>query len=111
MIRKLATDLGERGYAVFFYEFCVNAANELCSSTVVGAFFATAGHAILADTPSAAASQYVLHEVTATRLRDRGSMALLVTPDEILTAIAAGENARKLVAFGLPTQGRDAKDP
>jgi hypothetical protein len=87
MIKKFRSELEAEGFAVFFYNFCAShEAGKLCRPETVGAFFATAGNAILADTPAAAASQYVSHEVMAAlRLKNNQRMTIMVTPGEVIS--------------------------
>lgn len=86
LIRGLNAELEKVGFAVFFYDFCVD-----CSPEVVGAFFVTAGNALLAATPAASISRYTSLEVAAAqRIREGQSLMILVTPEEILYASVVG---------------------
>jgi hypothetical protein len=88
-ITNIQKALEERGYTVFFYKFCEERVGTLCSSQAVGAFFSTAGHALLFDTTQAKDSSYVELEVKAvSRLVQHEGPLIIITPREALGAAA-----------------------
>ncbi len=90
-VRHWATELERRGFSVFFYDFCADAAGVLCASETVGAFFGSAGHAVLIDSASASASRFVQVEVAAARhLVGRGRRMIVVSPVEVAMRGVAG---------------------
>lgn len=79
---KLRADLEEKGFRLFFYKFCSQ-----CSSEIVGAFYGTAGEAILMDTTHAGASRYVSQEVSAAIGHQEGRrLAFLLPAEDLLLA-------------------------
>jgi len=83
VVDKLRVQLEREGKTVFFYKFCAQAAGALCDSRTVGAFFATAGTAVLAVTEATGSSRFVPQEVAAaTRLAAGQSELLIFTPGE-----------------------------
>ena len=102
VIRLLATEFEQQGYVVFFYDFC---AVPRCSSEVVGAFFGTAGHALVADSNAATASRYVAAEVTAARqLGGRDSVMILADPTKVVAAARTGEPKVSAVSLKLRSE-------
>ena len=67
---------------MLFYNFYAERALELCRSEVVGAFFATAEIALIADTAAAAGSRFVSHEIA----KVQGELIIVVVPSEVLAA-------------------------
>ena len=83
VVDSLRVQLEREGKTVFFYRFCAQAAGALCDSRTVGAFFATAGTAVLAVTEATGSSRFVPQEVAAaTRLAAGQSELLIFTPGE-----------------------------
>ena len=76
-----------RGIETFFYDFCAQAAGQLCSTDAVGAFFATAGQCVLLDSANVMTSQFIALEVAlAKNLHGLGPSIVVVTPAEVLKA-------------------------
>lgn len=70
---------------MFFYKFCAREIGAYCGSATVGAFFGTAGTAVLAVTETSGTSRFVPHEVAAaTRLAAGKSELIIVTPGEAM---------------------------
>ena len=84
-LRAYATELRSRGYLVFFYlDWEVN--GQLCPSEVVGAYFATAGEAVVSQSLNASESLFVPIEITlAQRLRAGEELWYVYTPAELLS--------------------------
>ena len=80
MVEALRAQLEREGKTVFFYRFCSGTA-ALCDSKTVGAFFGTAGSAVLAVTE--ATSRFLPHEVeSGVRLAAGRSELVILTPEE-----------------------------
>ncbi len=63
----------------------------LCESETVGAFFGSAGHAVLVNSAAAAASRYVAVEVaTARRIQGAGPRVIIVSPIEVTVRMLSG---------------------
>jgi hypothetical protein len=83
VVDSLRVELERQGKTVFFYRFCAQAPGVLCDSRTVGAFFGTAGTAVLAVTEATGSSRFLSHEVAAaTRLATGQSELLIFTPVE-----------------------------
>jgi hypothetical protein len=95
---KLRADLEERGFRLFFYKFCSQ-----CSSEVVGAFYGTAGEAILMDTRPAGASRYVSQEVSAAIRHQEGRrLAFLLPAEDLLRAQELARDMQPALAKAVP---------
>lgn len=88
----------------FSIDFCSPLPGTLCKSTTVGAFFGTAGTALVLVTPQSAESRYMPNELAAAlqlKANERG--LLLMTPKDALNAVATGVRYR--VAGALTEDG------
>ena len=89
-IDVLRHQLGQDGYGVFFYKFCVKPSGQLCPSATTGAFFKTAGQVLFLDSVAASNSRYVAVELdTAQRIQRGQRQLILVTPVQVLALAGA----------------------
>jgi hypothetical protein len=89
VIESLRAQLEHEGKTVFFYRFCAGATGALCESATVGAFFGTAGTAVLAVSDASGTSRFVPQEIEAgIRLAAHQSQLVILTPGEALTNAA-----------------------
>jgi len=85
VVEALRTQLEREGKTVFFYRTCARVAGVLCDSRTVGAFFGTAGTAVLAMSEASQSSRFVPHEVdAAVRLAASQTELRIFTPGEVL---------------------------
>jgi hypothetical protein len=86
-LRRVADDLWEQGFVVFFYKDC-----GACSSETVGAYMATAGEVLVSQSLNAADSVFVGVEITiAQRARAGQSVWIMYAPLELsASGIALG---------------------
>jgi hypothetical protein len=102
-IRGVISQLARDGFQVFFYLFCAEIPGKLCPDETVGAFFATAGLAVVFDTSDAAASPFVRLELkTAQRVRNGQPLIFMITPQPVLDALQAGLDALQAGLDALP---------
>jgi hypothetical protein len=101
LIESLRAQLEHEGKTVFFYTFCAGATGTLCASATVGAFFGTAGTAVLAVSDASATSRFVPHEIEAgIRLASHQSQLVIFTPSEALTNVAGTRMVEATVDSG-----------
>jgi hypothetical protein len=96
-LNAAAAELRKKGYLVFFYlDWEVN--GRLCPSEVVGAYFATAGEALVSQSLAAMlSSQFVPVEITASQFARAGEeLWYMYTPGELL-AIGTGVSGTAVV--------------
>jgi hypothetical protein len=85
LVEALRAQLEKEGKVLFFYQFCGPSVSALCAATTVGAFFGTAGAAVVATTSASAESRFVAHEAAAGAGVLAGQRELfLLTPREML---------------------------
>jgi hypothetical protein len=105
LIQGLRAELEKQGKTVFFYTWCAGAAGQLCGSATVGAFFGTAGAAVLAVTDASAGSRFAPYEVTAgVRVLAGEPQLFLLTPGEALEDLGAKTGVRTIEAVVEPEQ-------
>jgi hypothetical protein len=99
LIQGLRAELEKQRKTVFFYTWCAGAAGQLCASATVGAFFGTAGAAVLAVTDASAGSRFAPYEVTAgVRVVAGEPQLFLLTPGEALEDLGAKTGVRTIEA-------------
>lgn len=102
-VRQLQQKLEAQGHVVFFYRFCEPSPRALCDSETVGAFFATAGHAVVSDSAVARRSEFLPAEIAAgvNVSFGRGNW-LMVTPVEVEKARFTTMSVARLLPFVRP---------
>jgi len=104
LIESLRAQLEQEGKAVFFYRLCAAAPGALCESATVGAFFGTAGTAVLAVSDASATSRFIPHEIEAgSRLAVHQSQLVIFTPGEALANVAETRMVEGTVDAGQPS--------
>ena len=98
-IKELRQELRRQGFTAFFYDFCRDASGALCREEVVGAFFGTAGHAVLVDSTAASASRYVSLELIASKqILANGFVIVVISPSDVVRAFASGGKVSGVIA-------------
>jgi hypothetical protein len=103
--------LRDDGYQVFDYDFCQNfqGGQVVCPTETVGAYFATAGHALLGTSEVSVRSGLVVAEASpAPVLPDNARRAVLITPTRTATigeAAATGFAAVEMATRPPPPEG------
>lgn len=95
----LRSRLQAEGFNVFFYKFCEDFLNTLCSSQDVGAFFFTAGHVIAVKSPAASASAYIPVELAASQSLLAHGALLIISPDDVARVVTKAAVAVQVIAF------------
>lgn len=103
-IRLLQRNLQRDGFATYFYKNCEAALAALCTSEEVGAFFATAAHAVLVQSPSVALSGFIPVELATAHSLSSGGMVLVFTPDDLMRAASRTAGSAQVVAATAGTQ-------
>jgi hypothetical protein len=98
-IESLRARLEDEKKTVFFYQFCSGVLGKLCESSTVGAFFGTAGTAVLAMSEHSESSPFVPLEVkTGIRLATHQNPLYIVSPDETIKALTKAVEVRTVQA-------------
>lgn len=87
-IQQLRRDLHRDGFETYFFTDCRAHLDGLCGSDEVGAFFASAGHAVLVRSPAAVASGFIPVELASAGAVAGGGLLLVFGPDDVLHALA-----------------------
>ena len=91
LVDQMRAKLEAQGFQVFFYKFCSSRPGVLCDSKTVGAYFATAGHAFLVNTDTAALSPFIPYEIAAFQRIGKGeALFVMFTPADIAQAAKQG---------------------
>jgi hypothetical protein len=112
LVGALRMELEKEGKVVFFYRFCAGTPGELCASSTVGAFFGTAGGALVAVTPGSTESRYVPSEIAAAiKVNKNEKSLLLLTPRDAINAAASSSKMRifSVVIPQIPITGGRSK--
>lgn len=109
-VKQFRDRLKALGYQVFFYKFCKDLTGRLCASEAVGAFYATAGHAVAFRSADFDKSPYIDIEVATIYQHSKGGILLVFTPQQ--AAFAGLPTAAATVAatcFNLAQSGERHK--
>lgn len=102
-VKEFRDRLRALGYQVFFYKFCKDATGKLCASEEVGAFYATAGHAVAFRSADFDKSPYVKIEVATIYQHSKGGILLVFTPeDAALAGLVASTGTVAATCFDIP---------